>query len=150
MSELTIGILLEEAKIHRVLNRYAEALDACDWAGLDEVFTDTATAHFQGIGKFDGRAAIVQLVSSVLSSAAATQHLLGNVRIEVNGKDARAKCYLQAIHTGKGKYEGQRMTVWGEYRDRLALTPSGWRITHRELAGIHAEGDIGMAIITNS
>lgn len=150
MSEVTVENLLEEARITRVLNRYASALDAQDWAGLDEVFAENATAHFQGIGDYKGRAAIVGLIRNVLSSAAATQHLLGNVRIEVAGKEARAKCYLQALHTGKNDFAGRTMTVWGEYRDNLKLMPEGWRIVHRELAGIHAEGDIGMPIISNS
>ena len=150
MSELTVETLLEEARIERVLKRYASALDGRDWAGLDEVFTESATAHFQGMGDFNGRAEIVKLISSVLSAAAGTQHLLANVVIELNGKEAYSKCYLQAIHTGKNKFEGKAMTVWGEYRDHLKLTPAGWRIVHRELAGFHAEGDIGMAIISNS
>jgi 3-phenylpropionate/cinnamic acid dioxygenase small subunit len=150
MSELTIEILLEEARIERVLKRYASALDARDWAGLDDVFTESATAHFQGIGHFKGRAEIVKLISSVLSVTAATQHLLANMQIEVNGTEARSTCYLQALHTGKNEFAGKTMTVWGEYRDQLQLTPAGWRIVHRELVGIHAEGDIGMAIISNS
>ncbi len=150
MSDLNMETLLEVARIERVLNLYAFSLDAGDWAALDGVFTEGATAHFQGIGNFDGRAAIVALISSVLGQAGATQHLLANFMIDVNGSKAKAKCYLQAIHAGKGKFEGQKMTVWGEYRDDLERTAAGWRIVHRDLAGIHAEGDIGMAIISSS
>ena len=150
MPELTMETLLEQARIENVLKRYATALDSRDWAGLDVVFTEDATAHFQGIGHFDGRAAIAELVSSVLSATAATQHLLANIVIELDGNEAHSKCYLQALHTGKGPFEGKAMTVWGEYRDQLRRTPAGWRIVHRELAGIHAEGDIGMAVISSS
>lgn len=150
MPELTMEILLEQARIENVLKRYATALDSRDWAGLDDIFSEDATAHFQGMGHFNGRSAIVELISSALSAAAATQHLIANIVIELDGNEARSKCYLQALHTGKGPFEGKAMTVWGEYRDQLKLTPTGWRIMHRELAGIHAEGDIGMAIISSS
>lgn len=150
MPELTMETLLEEARIERVLKRYATALDSRDWAGLDEVFTEDATAHFQGMGHFNGRSEITGLISSVLSAAAATQHLLANIVVELHGAEAHTKCYLQALHTGKDAFEGKAMTVWGEYRDHLRRTPAGWRIVHRELAGIHAEGDIGMAIISSS
>lgn len=149
MAELDLETLLDEARIQKVLNVYAAALDARDWPALDGVFTEAATAHFQGIGRFNGRAAIVELIRSVLSQAGATQHLIGNFRIDVNGSKATARSYLQAIHAGKGKFEGSKMTVWGEYRDDLERTAQGWRIVHRELAGIHAEGDIGMAIISS-
>lgn len=144
MSKTTMETLLEAAEIERVLNLYATALDGRDWMALEGVFSRDATAHYEGIGHFDGRDAIVELVRSVLSQCGPTQHLLGNVRIEVDGDEAQAKCYLQAIHAGLGDYEGRTLTVWGEYRDRLQRTGEGWRIVHRELAAIHSEGDIGI------
>ncbi len=150
MPELTMEALLDQARIENVLKRYATALDSRNWQGLDDVFIEDATAHFQGMGHFNGRAAIVELISSALSATAATQHLLANIVIELDGNEARSKCYLQALHTGKGSFEGKAMTVWGEYRDQLRRTPAGWRIAHRELAGIHAEGDVGMPIISSS
>lgn len=149
MSDVTLDGLLDEARITRVLNLYAASLDAHDWPALDQVFAEGAVADFQGIGRFDGRAAIVELIRSVLSQAGATQHLLGNFRISVNGDRAHAKSYLQAIQAGKDSFAGSKMTVWGEYRDTLERTASGWRIVYRELAGIHAEGDIGIAIISS-
>lgn len=148
MSELTIDTLLQERRIERVLNRYATALDGRDWSALDDVFASDATAYYEGIGSYNGRSAIVKLIKTVLSGCGPTQHLLGNVRIEVDGHEARARCYLQAIHVGVSMYAGSKMTVWGEYRDTLRLTTEGWRITHRELAGIHAEGDVGIAVIS--
>jgi len=147
MPELTLDKLLEKARIEDLLNRYATALDARDWAALDEVFAPDATAHFQGVGICEDRDAIVDVIRSVLGQCGPTQHLLTNMRIEINGQEAQAKTYLQAIHAGLGKYTGEKMTVWGEYRDTLKRTPQGWRIVRRELAGIHAEGDIGTAVI---
>jgi 3-phenylpropionate/cinnamic acid dioxygenase small subunit len=147
MVELTMEKLLERARIEDLLNRYATALDSRDWAALDQVFAPNATAHFQGIGHFEDRDAIVAVIRSVLGQCGPTQHLLGNMRIEINGEEAHAKSYLQAIHAGLGKYAGEKMTVWGEYRDTLKRTPQGWRIVHRELVAIHGEGDIGAAVI---
>ena len=145
MSEPSLQALIDEAEIHRLLTRYAEALDTRDYAALDEVFTENATSNYEGIGKFDGREAIRGLMRRALEQCGPTQHLLGTVRIElIDDSHARARCYLAAIHVGKGEYEGKLYTVWGEYRDRLEKVTAGWRIVHRELAGIHAEGDIGM------
>lgn len=143
MTDVTVETLVEEKRIERVLVRYASALDEHEWAGLDEVFVAEATASYDGIGDFSGRDAIRDLVSSVLLRCGRTQHLLGNFRIAVDGDKATARCYLQAIHVGVGAYEGQTLTVWGEYRDRLERRPEGWRIVHRHLAMFQAEGDVG-------
>ena len=144
MTAITLETLLERAAIQSVLDLYATALDNRDWAALDEVFAAEASTHYEGMGHFDGRDAIVRFISQVLNQCGSTQHLLGNYRIEIDGDTATAKCYLAAIHAGIGDYQGQTQTVWGEYRDRLVKTPAGWRIVHRELAGIHGEGDVGI------
>jgi len=135
--------LLAERKIERLLMAYATALDKRDWAALDEVFTPDATAHYKSIGHFGSRAAMVSMFREYLERCGATQHLLGNMRVDVDGGKATATCYLQAIHAGLGKHQGKLLTVWGEYRDRLELRPAGWRIVHRELTVLHASGDIG-------
>lgn len=140
---MTRDDLLEEARIERVLVRYASALDERDWAALDEVFVAEASALYHGIGSYSGREAIVATVRQALAPCGRTQHLLGNVRITLAGAQASAKCYLQAIHAGQGAYQGQTLTVWGEYRDQLEKRPEGWRIVHRELEVFQVSGDIG-------
>lgn len=144
MTTSTLEALLEQADIQAVLNLYATALDRRDWPALDGVFTEDASARYEGVGHFDGRPAIVDLVSHVLGQCGPTQHLLGTYNIKVDGDTAKATCYLAATHAGIGEYEGKTQTVWGEYRDQLVKTPNGWRIAHRELAIIHGEGDIGI------
>lgn len=143
MSELTLQGLLDEALIERVLVRYAVALDERDWAALDEVFVPGASAFYEGIGELTGREAIVDLVRTALAPCERTQHMLGCTRIAIDGELATAKCYLQAIHSGRGDYAGQTLTVWGEYRDQLERRPEGWRILRRELFLTHIAGDIG-------
>lgn len=148
MDDLTLEILLDEARIRRVLVRYALALDEHDWAALDDVFLADATVGYQGIGDFHGRAAVVDVVRSALSACGRTQHMLGNFRIRIDGDEAGACCYVQAVHAGLGAWQGETMTVWGEYRDRLRRTPSGWRIARRELVIFHVAGDIGGTAIS--
>ena len=132
--------------IEAILFRYAELLDTKRYARLTEVFTQDARAHYVGMAECNGVASIVNLVSGVLDQCGNTQHLLGNVRIDMQGDEATSSCYLQAIHVGLGDYSDRLLTVWGEYRDRLVRTPAaGWRITHRELTTLHAQGDIGLA-----
>jgi len=132
-------------EIEAVLLRYASALDTKEYERLKEVFIPEATASYPGVGECKNLDSIIDLVSGVLDRCGPTQHLLGNFRIDIQGREATASCYLQAIHVGLGEYADQLLTVWGEYRDRLVKTEAGWRIKHRELPVIHAQGDIGLA-----
>ncbi len=144
MTDNIVQRVLDESDIHRILAEYAEALDRREYDRLDRVFTPDATTHYVGIGHFNGIDAIKGLMAKVLDQCGPTQHLLGTMRIEPQGDEAEARCYLQAIHRGKGEFADSLHTVWGEYRDRLQRTADGWRIVHRELHSIHAEGDIGL------
>jgi 3-phenylpropionate/cinnamic acid dioxygenase small subunit len=146
MVDITANDLLEQARINQVLLQYATLLDARNWTGLDEVFTADASVNYHGVGAFEGRPAIVGVIQGFLDKCGPTQHMIGNVRVSVDGKEASARCYLQATHAGQGSHAGKTMTVWGEYRDRLQLRQEGWRIVHRELFIQHVAGDIGVAL----
>lgn len=135
----------DRREIEAVLIRYAQLLDTKRYARLGEVFTREATAHYVGMAECSGLESIIDLVSGVLDRCGNTQHLLGNVQIDIQDDEATSSCYLQAIHVGLGDYSDRLLTVWGEYRDRLVRTPDGWRIGHRELTTLHAQGDIGLA-----
>ena len=134
----------DHLEIQSVINLYASALDKQQWSALEGVFTEDAVADFVGIGACEGRQAIIDLVTSVLTQCAATQHLLGNISIQVSGDRATATCYLSAMHAGLGDHASDIFTVWGEYADQLIRTSEGWRIAHRTLTTMHATGDIGL------
>lgn len=133
-------------EIEALLFRYASALDNRDWQALSDVFSPEAVANYEGIGVFNGRPAVTGIVADFLGKCGSTQHMITNVRIDLDGEKANSRCYLQAVHAGKGRYAGQTMTVWGEYRDRLELHLEGWRIVHRSLVVQHVVGDIGAAL----
>ena len=132
-------------EIEAVLIRYASALDKKQYERLSEVFIPEGTANYIGLAECKGLDSIIKLVSGVLDQCGHTQHLLGNIQIDIQGDRATASCYLQAIHVGLGDYSDQVLMVWGEYKDQLVKTAAGWRISYRELSPLHAEGDIGLA-----
>jgi ketosteroid isomerase-like protein len=134
----------DHLEIQNVINLYASALDQQQWSALEGVFTEDAVADFIGMATCEGRGAITDLVKGVLLQCSVTQHLLGNINIEVDGDHAKAVCYLSAMHAGLGDYASKTLMVWGEYTDQLTRTTDGWRITHRTLKTMFAEGDIGL------
>ena len=107
----------------------AAALDTRDWATLGAAFT--ADAH--GYGAV-GREAIVARVRAHLGGCGPSQHLLGNVRVTVDGDTASSLTYGRVHHVGTGSAAGAFYECLGEYRDTWARTPSGWLLTGRRFA----------------
>ena len=84
-----------------------------------------------------------------------TQHALTTQTIELaeDGKTAEASTYFSGIHFGTGKWQGQHVTAWGKYIDRLILVEgrksipgaSGhWMIEKRELVFMGRLGEEGV------
>lgn len=128
----------ERLDVIDTVNRYATALDSRDWRLLDEVFTPDAVGDFGG-SLLTGREALREMVRRALGGAGATQHLLTNHRVELDGDAARCVCRVRAFHAGAGPAGGS-YELFGEYRDRLVRTPEGWRIERRELVIQHEVG----------
>lgn len=138
--------LYEKASIADVLIRYATVLDRRDWPALDQVFLEDAVTVYHGLGQYEGLEAITEVIRTFLEACGPTQHIMTNIRVDLDGDEADAKCYLQATHAGSGDFVGKKMTMWGEYSDRLVAGPDGWRIRRRELHTWYAEGDVGVGI----
>ena len=112
-----------------VLARYARGIDRCDLDTLNGVWAEAATADF-GNGSGDARAWSAATVAA-LGGMLRTQHMLGQMLIEIDANSATAETYCHAYHeieTPDGRIE---MVVGGRYLDSFARTPLGWRITHR-------------------
>ena len=125
--------LVDRADIGDVLCRYSTALDSRDWEALGSVFTPDAVCDYGALGSPRGVPAIAGLVSATIGSLDATQHLLGNVTVAVDGDTATADCYLVAQHVRAGTPGGDDYLLGGPYHDELVRTPEGWRITSRTL-----------------
>ncbi|RFU20516.1 nuclear transport factor 2 family protein [Geodermatophilus marinus] len=125
----------DRAAIEAVLHGVASALDGRDWTALGAAFTEDA----HGYGA-DGRAAIVARVREHLGGCGPSQHLLGNVRVTVEGGTARSLAYGRVFHVGADD-PGTFYECMGEYRDRWVRTPAGWRLTRRRFVVAIERGD---------
>ncbi|WP_263648330.1 nuclear transport factor 2 family protein [Nonomuraea cavernae] len=77
-------------------------------------------------------------------TSAASQHLLGNHRVEVSGDRARSLTYARVHHQGAGPFAGRSYECLGEYDDHWARTPAGWLLTSRVFAMTMSIGDVGV------
>ncbi|MGY1812477.1 nuclear transport factor 2 family protein [Blastococcus sp. SYSU D00820] len=115
---------------HRVLAtalaELASALDRRDWTAIGAAFAPDAV----GYGAH-GREAIVARTRAHLGGCGPSQHLLGNVRVQVDGDTARTLTYARVYHQGAGAQAGRFFECMGEYDDRWVRTAEGWRLTRR-------------------
>jgi len=128
--DTALAELIAKQEIADLCANYAYALDRKDWAALRECFTDAPVFLHPG-GRVDGIDGIVDRARGALDALDASQHLLGNIVVEVDGDTAQSVCYFQAQHLRAGALGGDTYIIAGSYTDRLVRTPQGWRISER-------------------
>jgi 3-phenylpropionate/cinnamic acid dioxygenase small subunit len=133
-----IQTLLEQSSIQDVLHGYARACDSRLWSAFDDIFCLDVVVNYGGEFRLEGRAAVIDMIQSMLGGCGPTQHLLGNIDITVAGDRAHSRCYVRAVHAGLGEAENLYYEVWAEYHDELTRLPAGWRIRQRKML-VHKE-----------
>jgi ketosteroid isomerase-like protein len=130
----------DEEQIVALTVAYCWILDSGDHDRLDEVFAPDAVAEFLG-RRHEGLDAIRERISGSLAPLDASQHIVANHQVTVEGDTARCRCYLQAQHVRRDAEGGPNFIIAGTYSDELARTAEGWRIRHRVLEAIWTEGN---------
>ena len=124
--------LLDEAAIQRVLVQYCRGVDRGDEALIAACYwPDSIDDHGGYKGSGPGFAPYV--VKALNARALITQHMLGNVTIELAGTQAHVESYVLARH--KLRRDGRLVmeTVGARYADRFEQRGGAWRIAHRQV-----------------
>lgn len=140
MSTDALRRLLDQKDVADLCVRYTSALDKRDWQLLESCFTSNPIFVHPG-GRLEGFAAILARTSAALEPLDATQHLLGNVVVTVDGDAATATSYFQAQHVRAGTPGGDTYLIAGSYADSLVRTADGWRIAERVQAYMWRDGN---------
>lgn len=127
---MDLETLIAERDIARAIHRFARAMDERDWVALDGVLQQDASADL-GMGVVHGRAAIVSFIRSFLDDCGPTQHLIGNLEVEVDGDRATSRCYVSDMHKGAGAKAHLTFSTLGEYHDSWMRRDSKWWMVHR-------------------
>ena len=119
--------LLDENELRALSATYTRGLDRQDEALVRSVFADDATTHY---GSFRGGPdEMAAMAMRALSAYRATQHLLGQVNLAIDGDTATGEVYFQAFH--QHGTEGFDRFICGRYIDRYARVDGRWLMTHR-------------------
>lgn len=129
----------DEREIYRKIVEFARAMDDRDWSAFANITLSEATADL-GTGLLTGRDEIVRLIRSFLDECGPTQHLVGNVLIDVDGDTAHSRAYVCDTHLGTGELAQTSFRTLGDYHDDWVKVDDGWRMSHRTK---HSRGAIG-------
>ena len=128
-----IGELRDRLAIDDFLVRYAWSIDTKDFDALDTVFTPDAHIDYTATGGIAGSLAEIKpWLAESLAAFPATQHLLSNSQVTIDGDRATART---AVYNpmGAATREGPLhfFFMGGVYADEMVRTPAGWRISQR-------------------
>lgn len=120
---------IDRLECTEIIYRIARAIDRCDADLLVAQFHPDATDDH---GLFAGSAAdFVAWVMPMLATMERTQHVIGQVLIEVDGDRAAGESYFTAYHAIPAGDAGQFMVVGGRYLDRFERRGGVWKMAHR-------------------
>lgn len=131
--EAEVRDLAARRDITDAVQRYMRGLDRLDpvlqrTAFHDDAFVDCGLMA----GDVDG---FVTFAQDLLATMDGTQHLLGQVRIEMrDANNASGECYFQAWHGTRDEAGNPRdLFVAGRYIDEYSCKNGEWRIAKRRL-----------------
>ena len=117
--------------------RYVTSLDACDAAAVVGCFTEDCMLYSPVKGRYEGHAGIRRFADDTVrmktERGGQFRHVLANLRCDVEGEHATARCYLLDFLTIDGKTE---LLSPGEYECELVKVNGQWlfksRIVHMD------------------
>ena len=90
---MSLEQLLAERDIYRKLVAFARAMDERDWPALAAITTPDFSAEL-GMGEIQGQGEVIAFIRSFLDPCGPSQHLLGNVLIDIDGDRAHSEAYV--------------------------------------------------------
>jgi ketosteroid isomerase-like protein len=88
-----------------------------------------------------GREDVISAWAGLLGNLDATQHLVANHLVHVDGDTAFCTASFQATHLLANPHGGPIWTLGGHYEFGLARTAEGWRITSVKMIADWATGN---------
>jgi len=131
----TLLELSDRLDLQDLVTAYATCIDARDFDGLDAVFTPDAHVDFGASGgPSDAYPAVRAWLAETLPIFAATQHLMGNLAVTLDGDTASGRCMcFNPMALAPVTEKDQRVFFYGLwYVLRFARTGDGWRVTRLE------------------
>lgn len=133
--------LLDIRAIEQLMIRYCDRIDANDPEGAAACFAEDGVGRYWGV--FRGRKEIAGRLGKILKGFSATSHHISNIRITLDGDEARAVSYVYAFH--RMADTGEPTHYWGRWVDRVVRVKGQWLFAERQVVGVGSiePGDAG-------
>jgi hypothetical protein len=105
-------------------------MDRRDWQAILDIFSSDATADL-GSGLLGTPEETVAFMRSHLDKCGTTQHLVGSIIIDVDGRNATSLAYVSDTHLGIGDNRHVQFRTLGDYRDEWEHRNGRWKLVHR-------------------
>ena len=123
-------------QILQIIADYGWALDTQDWTTYQHCLTPDAQRRAGDGEPMVGREDIVSYISKIRATLTATQHIMTNFAVSIDGDSASVRCMtLSHIVTDRTVSSG------GYNRFELVRTDEGWRISSLYSNGIWESTD---------
>jgi hypothetical protein len=125
--------------------RMAWHADQREWDALKEVFADSVVLDYTSLN--GGEPAVLspeQIAdgwAGVLGGFNATQHLVANHLVTIDGTSAVCTASFQATHRLANPFGAPLWTLGGTFRFDLIRTGTGWRISGVVMTATWADGN---------
>jgi hypothetical protein len=111
---------------------YALGLDTRDWALFRSIFTNEVTMDFSS---YSGQSAAKMTAEDwvmgckvLFTGLDASQHVMTNPIVDIDGRRARCRMYMKAEHFLMNDQGDDDFALGGCYVDELVKTSDGWKI----------------------
>ena len=129
----------ETRELHELVERYAQAVDHADGAGVAALFTEDGVlatwmdpATQQPTGEQTGRDAIAKAVNG-LRKYAATHHTISSHSSTVEGVHATGETLCTAHHVTDERGRRKDRVLYIRYLDTFVRTSGPWLFSRREV-----------------
>ncbi len=120
----------DKQEIYELSCKYSRGLDRLDSKLFRSVFFDDAFCEY---GFFNGGPdEFTEFCMNALKDHEANHHMIGNVLIEIEGKEAFGEVYFNAYHKVKSEKEVvEDIIIAGRYIDRYLKREGLWKFIYR-------------------
>ena len=132
--------------ITRLRYQYAVSLDTRDWTLHRSIYTDHITMDFTSYSGGEGPLMMtaddwVAGLQPLFNGLSATQHVMTNPLVDVDGDCATQRMYMQAEHFLQQDGVQHEFAIGGYYDDHLVRQDQQWRINAVTLTVLWRRGD---------
>ena len=132
--------------ITRLRYQYAVSIDTRDYQLHRSLYTDRISMDFSSYSGGDGPIEMaaddwVANIRTLFDGLSATQHVMTNPLVEVDGNAARQRMYMKAEHFLIEEDVQGEFAIGGYYDDIAVRTDEGWKLSSVKLTVLWRRGD---------